>query len=213
MKPLLEKNSITTKGYFMKYVILIIMVWIMGGCATTDVKTQKFSPNGALPAINYTPSNLILAWANEPDGSKWTAYLDEAMKDLPESGQIITPCKKFTLKPCAKQLLSIIAKRESNFKPETSFNETGHLQGVVSRGLFQISKDSANQSAYGCSVVNAKDLYDPEINIKCAVKILAYQAKKTGSLMDGCAKYWSVCRSKNGTSKSYKEIMNYMEKF
>lgn len=198
----------------MKYVILIIMVWIMGGCTSTPTATSpKFSPTGALPAINYTPSNLILAWANEPKGVEWTSFLDEAMKSLPDDGPIKTPCKKLALKPCAKQLLSIIAKRESNFKPETSYNETGHLQGVVSRGLFQISKDSANQSAYGCNIANAKDLHDPQTNIKCAVKILSYQAKKTGSLVDGCAKYWSVCRSKNGISKSYKEIMNYMSKF
>lgn len=201
----------------MKYALLFIMVWIMGGCVTMPetttplTKAPELPPASAFPVPN-APSDLILAWSGHPDGAKWTAILDEAMKDLPNDGPIATPCKKLTLKPCAKQLLSLIAKRESNFKPETSFNETGHLQGVVSRGLFQISKDSANQSAYGCNITNAKDLHKPDINIKCAVKILAYQAGKTGSLMGGCAKYWSVCRSKNGTSESYKYITSEMAK-
>lgn len=192
----------------------------MGGCATlesTPTTTPELPPAGAFPVPN-APSDLVLAWSGQPDGAKWTAFLDEAMKDLPEAGPIVTPCKKLTLKPCAKQLLSIMAKRESGFKPETSFNETGHLAGVTSRGLFQLSYDSANQKAYKCGIAKAKDLHDPKTNIQCAVKILSYQAKKTGTLIDGtadggCGTYWSVCRSKNGTSKSYKEISQYMSQF
>lgn len=191
----------------------------MGGCVTTDVKptpAPELPPVGAFPVPN-APSDLVLAWSGQPDGAKWTAYLEDAMKSLPEGGPIVTPCKKLTLKPCAMQLLSIMAKRESNFKPETIFNETGHLTGVESRGLFQISIASANQSAYGCGIKNAKDLHDPKTNIQCAVKILAYQAKKTGTLINGqkggCGAYWSVCRSKDGTSKSFKEISNYMAKY
>lgn len=191
------------------------MVWIMGGCVTTP-EAPQLPPVNVFPVPN-APSDLKLAWSGQPDGAKWAAYLDEAMKDLPNAGPIVTPCKKLTLKSCTKQLLSIMAKRESNFKPETKYNETGHLQGVVSRGLFQLSFDSANQKAYGCGIKKAQDLHDPKINIECAVKILAYQAKKTGTLIDGakggCGAYWSVCRSKNDTNKSYKEIMTYMSKF
>lgn len=199
----------------MKYVLIFIALFLLEGCVTTP-EAPQLPPASAFPVPN-APSDLVLAWSGQPDGAKWTAYLDEAMNILPENGPIVTPCKKLTLKPCAKQLLSIMAKRESNFKPETSFNETGHLQGVVSRGLFQLSFDSANQKAYGCGIKKAQDLHDPKINIQCAVKILAYQAKKTGTLIDGekggCGAYWSVCRSKNGTSKSYKEISTYMSKY
>lgn len=217
---LLEKT--TTKGDFMKYVLLFIMVWIMGGCATTTPETTiapQLPPASAFPVPN-APSDLVLAWSGQPDGAKWTAYLDEAMSVLPENGPIVTPCKKLTLKPCAKQLLSIMAKRESGFKPETSFKEDfndSKGSAVISRGLFQISQESANQKAYGCGIKKAQDLHDPKINIECAVKILAYQAKKTGTLIDGqkggCGAYWSVCRSKNGASSSYKEISTYMSKY
>lgn len=188
----------------MKYLLLFAMLWILGGCTNAP----------ELPPASAFPVPIELAWSGEPDGAKWTAFLEEAMKDLPEAGLIQTPCKKLTIKPCAMQLLSVMAKRESSFKPEAKYNETGHLAGAVSRGLLQISVDSANQKAYGCNIKKAQDLHDPKINITCAVKILAYQAKKTGTLIDGekngCGSYWSVCRK---TSKSYKYIMEYMGKF
>lgn len=159
---------------------------------------------------------IDVAWKDLPEAHVWNKYLDDAMVNIPDTTSIKTPCKVLPLKPCAKQLLSIIAKRESNFKTDTKFEEGGHLEGVTSRGLFQISKDSANQSAYGCSITNAQQLHDPNTNIKCAVKILAYQAKKTGTLIDGakggCGAYFSVCRDKPGKG-SYEVIMDYMSQF
>lgn len=188
------------------------------GTIDTEIKPQPKTP----PLLTEpTPSaeKQVLAWGKSHP--EWDKAVYDAIDSLAVPShqlKIKTPCKKLDTRDCAAQLLSVIAQRESNFKPETKYNETGHLQGVVSRGLFQISKDSANQSAYGCNITSAEQLHEPTINIKCAVRILAYQAVKTGTLIDGtdkggCGRYWSVCRSKNGTSKSYKEIMQYMSKF
>lgn len=110
------------------------------------------------------------------------------------------------------QLISIMAKYESNFKPETKFAETGHLAGVTSRGLLQISVDSANQSAYGFNVT-ADQLHDPLINLKVAVKIMHYQAKKHGVLFDGsktsgAGSYWSVGRVTSGSFAKIKAYLN-----
>lgn len=203
--------------------LLFILVFVgceEGATPPTFIPAVSSTPTVSEPTKPITTLPNDLAWKDLPEAYMWNKYLDDAIVAIPNNTEgffIKTPCKRLSLKPCAKQLLSIIAKRESNFKTDTKFEESGHLEGVTSRGLFQISKDSANQSAYGCNITNSQQLHDPNINIKCAVKILAYQAKKTGTLIDGkkggCGAYWSVCRSKNGTSKSYKEISSYMSQF
>lgn len=213
----------TLKGIIMKK-YLIIFLFLTASLIALGFSKKPIQPVELPPEVIHQPQVQVnepyvnkYAWSMQPSANEWNYYLEDSLHVFGSGEGIKTPCKKLPFKKCAAQLLSIVAKRESNFKPETSFNETGHLQGVVSRGLFQISKDSANQSAYGCGISNAKDLYNPHINIKCAVKILAYQANKTGTLIDGekggCGSYWSVCRSKNGKSESYKVIMKYMEKF
>lgn len=202
--------------------LTVIACSIGPGKARIEAAKQSEATGNPRPytPVEVTEPRVVLAWGtSHPD---WDKALYEAIDNLkqPHNGSPVklkTPCKKLDTRDCAAQLLSAIAKRESGFDPSVKYNETGHLQGVVSRGLFQISKDSANQSAYNCNIGDAKDLHDPKINIQCAVKILGYQALKTGTLIDGekggCGAYWSVCRSKNGKSESYKFIMNYMSQF
>ena len=103
--------------------------------------------------------------------------------------------------------------RESGYKPETKYTEsfkdsTGKF--VVSRGLFQISPESANQRAYGCGVkADGSDLHDPEKNITCAVKIFGHWFVKDGYIGQsvngshlGGARYWSVLRNAS-SSQAY----------
>lgn len=194
--------------------LLIVALLVLAGC------TNKETPPLLKPVepVQVEQPYQVLAWGTgHQDWDKAVYDAIDSLSRTPVMAKIKTPCKVLDTRDCAAQLLSIIAKRESNFKTETKYNETGHLQGVVSRGLFQISKDSANQSAYSCGIVDANDLHKPITNIQCAVKILAYQAAKTGVLIDGakggCGAYWSVCRSKDGKSESYKEITKYMSKF
>ncbi len=40
---------------------------------------------------------------------------------------------------------------------------------ISSRGLLQISRESAN--GYGCNIKDAKELHQPGVNIACAVRI------------------------------------------
>lgn len=108
-------------------------------------------------------------------------------------------------------LMVAMAKKESNYNPNTSYTENfSDSQGrlVVSRGLFQLSLESANQRAYGCGFKNAGEIYDPLKNITCSVNILSHWVKKdnrigekvSGSWLGG-ARYWSVLRS--GASADY----------
>lgn len=199
----------------MKYLILLPLLLL--SCEATQ-PTKEPTPNNPAPIIVDEPkTNMDLAWAKEPKAIEWNYYLDQAMASLPSNATIKTPCKKLSLIDCSKQLLSIMAKYESSYKTEESYKEgfsDSQGKAVISRGLFQISQESANQSAYGCKITDAKQLHDPKTNINCAVKILSYQAKKHGVLIDGskagCGAYWSVCRK---TSGSYAKIMKYMEQF
>lgn len=170
------------------------------------------------PVVTQPPAQPAvqkpLAWG--PDKSEWDKALREAISEanLPLTTEI--PCIKTPLNECFAQLVSIMAKYESGWKTDVKYEESfSDANGkVISRGLLQISHLSANQSAYKCNITDAKQLHDPLINLKCGVKIIAYQAKKSGKLIGepkkGCAAYWSVCRKSSG---SYAKIMAYMDKF
>ena len=104
-------------------------------------------------------------------------------------------------------LLSIVARPESNFKPETTFTESfadSKGKKVVSRGLLQISIESANQKKYGCGIQKAEDLHDPAVNLTCGVKILDAWVQTDGVIASygqhpprGGGRYWSTLRERN----------------
>ena len=163
-----------------------------------------------------------LAW-----GSKhqvWTNHVIKEINSRNWNDDIKNHCKKTPLNICIAQALSIIAKRESGFNPKARYEESFNDRNgkpVVSRGLFQLSVESANQRAYLCNIKNHKELYDPLINIACAVKISHFWLNKDMSFFTkanvralrdqlGFSRYWSVARP---TSKSFKEVSNYLSQF
>lgn len=103
-------------------------------------------------------------------------------------------------------LLSAMAREESGLDPSTQFVEPkvrdASGKKVVSRGLLQISIESANQQRYGCDIAKADDLHDPTTNLACGVKILNYWVAQDGYVGAqkkrhvGGARYWSVLRDK-----------------
>lgn len=109
-------------------------------------------------------------------------------------------------------LMSAMVRFESNFKPETSYQESfkdSKGNYVVSRGLLQISIESGN--AYGCGFKTSQDLHDPYQNLSCGIRILnrwlgrdGRMAGKVGDSWRGGARYWSVLRT---TSGSYPKIV------
>lgn len=122
-------------------------------------------------------------------------------------------------------LMVLLAEKESSFNPNCSYTEsfidsTG--TNVVSRGFFQLSYDSSTIS-YKCDGVKVrKDLYKPEVNINCAVKIFSHWLKrdklisgktKKGSHR-GAARYWSTLRQGNGKlSKIQYNLKKYLKPF
>lgn len=102
-------------------------------------------------------------------------------------------------------LFSSLCRFEGNFNPEATYTEKfPDASGVrvVSRGLFQISIESANGLRYKCGLKKAEELHDPETNIRCAVKIATALIREDGILAGGkpdhwrgMARYWSPFRN------------------
>lgn len=98
--------------------------------------------------------------------------------------------------------MSTLARFESNFDPSVSFNEPTifDAQGnrVVSRGLLQISRESAN--GYGCGITDEQQLHDPATNLACAARIMNRLVTRDGVIgstakpWKGMAAYWSPFR-------------------
>lgn len=113
------------------------------------------------------------------------------------------------------QLISIVAKRESGYRPETKYQEDfkdSHGNWVISRGLLQISQESAN--SYGCGITKAEMLHNPRINLSCGIRILERWiikdrrlAGKVAGKWRGGARYWSVLRS---VSNSYLVVKKHL---
>jgi Transglycosylase SLT domain len=104
-------------------------------------------------------------------------------------------------------LLSAMARPESNYKPGAIYTENftdGSGKKVISRGLLQISIESANQKRYACGIKKSEDLHDSTTNLSCGVKILEAWvindntiASYTTGQARGGGRYWSVLRKAN----------------
>lgn len=140
---------------------------------------------------NSTPP---AGWKVDWKVKAWTDLLSEHIdthgRDLLGAGRP----KQFWM-----MLFSRLSYWESNHKPECTYTEKfkdNDGKNVVSRGLLQVSIESANH--YGCGIKNAQELHDPGINLRVGVTIANYWVKRKG-LVDGMAMYWSPFRDRTKT--------------
>lgn len=192
----------------------------------TPAPTPK-PPATPAPAPTPAPSgaNAPLWESKATDGKKWTAHvlnkLDTLGADILDviPADAATFCPKYTKltygerKQVWAYLMSAMVKYESNFKTSTKYQESfddAHGDPVISRGLLQISIESAN--SYGCGFRNAEELHDPELNLDCGIRILNRWLDRDGRIAGkvdggwkGGARYWSVLRT---TSGSYSSVVS-----
>lgn len=99
-------------------------------------------------------------------------------------------------------LFSALAKYESSYNTNATYTEKfadQHGNRVVSRGLLQISVESANGSRYRCGV-DEKTLHVGSVNLACGVKIAGYWLPLDGVVAGykdtwlGMSRYWSPFR-------------------
>lgn len=103
-------------------------------------------------------------------------------------------------------LLSAIAQLESNFDPRLSYRENfkdSRGNYVVSRGLLQLSLESSR--GYKCSFRNEEEIHDPELNLRCGVRIINHWVARdaligshTASGFRGASRYWAALRGEKG---------------
>lgn len=195
------------RALFMAITVAIIIQMIVG-CTTTPSTT---TPN--------VETDFKGAWNNPAWDSILMASIDStglsAVTDIKDAPDYCPKYKSLTVgqrRAFWATMLIAISKRESNYKPETVFQENfkdAKDQWVISTGLFQISQESASSSRYGCGKMTTAGLKKPEVNIPCSTKIIATWVKadgfagtSTSSGQKGCARYFSTCRN-SSSARAY----------
>ncbi len=159
-------------------------------------------------------------WSSVDADGSWTTAAEEAVRDtsLPESlpADIEAYCPRYPDLRAEDRvrfwvgLLSAMAEFESDLDPRTRYTESirdSQGQPIVSRGLLQLSIESANQARYACRIESAQDLHDPSTNIRCGARILSYWVASDQVIASsrgehrGAARYWSVLRSRNRSAE------------
>lgn len=214
--------------------ILITALLLLTACTTQQVKTPEVEkPPVAEEKAPEAPAEVVTEVRIFADWPKieWSEMTLKAIYEL--GGGMANATVKDADKYCPKfnslkeeqkvavlvTLISAMARYESGFKPENSYKENfKDAKGnyVISRGLLQISQESAN--SYGCGITKAEMLHDPETNLRCAVRILNRWIPKDGYIGStvsgknlGGARYWSVLRNSSGSQAKIQAKVKALE--
>lgn len=200
------------------------LVLFLVGCESIKVH-DDLKPDAPTPVASPTPvakpsptpASSKLAWGNADWDAKLRGELvEEGLDQVQSIADAETFCPRYGSLTASQRLefwsvlMVAMAKRESNYKPATTYQEAfknSKGEWVISTGLFQISWESTRQSKYKCPGVTTESLKNPMQNIGCSVNILAHWVKTdkraagySGS-NTGCGRYWAVCRP--GSSQTY----------
>lgn len=190
-------------------VALILCGPLFFACTPPD-KVKPEAPIVAEPV--KAPIELQADWGQKPEWSAFTlaAIAEHGAALLNKNpGDWAAWCGRDWVKLSSDEkaafylgLISALARFESSFKPDVTYTENfKDSQGafIISRGLLQISKESAN--GYACGITDAKMLHDPRTNLSCGVRILSRWVERDGVIQGGgagawtgAARYWSPFR-------------------
>lgn len=191
---------------------IVLVALLLAGCVRQE--TAVAPEDGAtIPATSRPVERVAARWDSDARGAEWTTFVLAALDEV--GGPLVagTPtdmhwyCPKYPTAGRAERaaawtgLISMLALFESGFKPETSYREDFKDRNgnyVISRGLLQLSIESAN--GYGCGIHDANELHDPRTNLTCGVRILTRLVDRAGVVATaqapwrGAAAYWSPFR-------------------
>lgn len=202
----------------MKPLFALFLILPLAACETGGTAL----PSAAAVAPSTSPLSFAADWDERPDGAQWTSFTRAALatdgrallKAEPTDAAAYCPAYA-TLNEEEREafwlgLISSMARFESGFRPNTSFQESFNDRTgrpVVSRGLLQLSHESANSGLYRCGIQNSEELHDPRTNLTCAVKIMAALVSRDGTIgtrqngrWRGGSAYWSVLRTTSGSN-------------
>lgn len=186
---------------------------------------QIYTTNNS-SAENRAPTAMLWLAAN-PESQSWTAFATNAIDAHGNALLSSTPTDILDWCPAYEQhsteqrknfwayLMSSLMKYESDYDPSVTYTEPfedASGNRVVSRGLLQISIESAN--GYGCGIKDPKELHDPKTNLSCSVRIMnrwverdnVVQSKTITRSWHGLARYWSPFRRSNQRSAMQAQV-------
>lgn len=202
-------------------VFIFVFVSLCGPLFSACTPKAVEAPPAPAPVVvaPKPPIELKADWGSKPE---WSAF---TLAAIAEHGSALLnknpgDWAKFCARPFAQLssdekaafylgLISALARFESSFKPDVTYTEAfPDAQGrkVISRGLLQLSQESAN--GYKCGITDAKQLHDPRTNLSCGVRILSRWVERDGVIQGGgtggwkgAARYWSPFRKADRIAK------------
>jgi hypothetical protein len=178
--------------------------------------SEIYQPDSSVLYTPSQPQRLQTFWSQLPEGNKWTYFTQRAIAKYGQGLLNSTPrdvaeyCPRYPELSRSQRgdfwvhFIAKLAYFESSYNPQTSYVELFYDNNgnpVVSRGLLQISKESANGANYRCGIKDEKELHDPKTNLECGVRILnkwvtndGVIVAKEGDKWRGVARYWGVLR-------------------
>jgi hypothetical protein len=197
---------------------------VLGNLASGAAALALFCATQPSAGLASTVSEFTAVWDGEDDGPQWTRWLDEELRDHDEKLIDFIPadaaefCPKWaSLDRRGREqvwitLISAIAKYESSFDADASFDEPPPLS-ERSIGLLQLSLSDSRD--FHCGFTTEAEIEDPRNNLDCGVRILAQlvlgdQVIGGGRSDDrlGAAAYWSVLNH-HGHPRSRAFILAY----
>lgn len=199
-----------------KSLVLISFVALLA-CFARPIPKPPISEPVPTPTPEVVKVIYKADWDGKAKGPEYTQALEDALDangaallNMADIKDADVYCPKFSklLPEQRKQLfftlISTMSKFESGHDTNQTYTESfadSSGKKVVSRGLLQISQESANQSKYKCGIAKPQDLHVPYTNLACGVKILSawivqdgYIGSKVDGGWKGGARYWSVLR-------------------
>lgn len=175
---------------------------------------------GDNPVSVYKPE--ALSWeTSRSEGKLWSTYVfkvirEEAFADLDRAMDVDLFCPRYDTLSTDQRinfwgaLISGMSRYESNYSPVSRYHEdtmgTDPVTKlpVYSEGLLQLSYQDVQWAKY-CEFDWSKDkllsptdprktILDPYKNLRCGIKILAAQVKKTREIVLSSGAYWSVIK-------------------
>lgn len=200
-----------------------------------NVVTPTPTPIGEEPSFKYEP----LSWeSSRSDAKNWSTYAfkvirEEAYDSLNTAIDADVFCPNYHNMSKDQRinfwgaLISGITKFESGYNPTTRYHESTMgtdpitKQPVYSEGLLQLSYQDTQWASY-CEFDWSKDKYlsatdpkktifDPYKNLRCGIKILAAQVKRTKEVLLTSGVYWAVIRE-GGRYEKIDEIVAITKK-
>jgi hypothetical protein len=175
---------------------LLILTLFLFSCATV---TQLPAPE-PLPAVSECAAKTW-CWDNITRNTL-EAFGKELLAASPKDFEAF--CGSVDKKTCYASLIRAMSYYESGYGTTDTYTENfSDRKGnpVISSGLLQVSIESCK--AYGASAKTTEDLFLPEKNLECAVRILSRWVPQDSVIAGGKenawlggARYWSVLRKK-----------------